>query len=130
MPGAWVVKNMKDTDGVPFPARLWDASGTGAGPFSFAHAAPKATVGTQSSVASSAADVTVLAANADRIRASVYNDSEQILYLLLGAGTSSLTNYTAQVQPQGFFEFADYIGVVKGIWAAANGFARVTEHLP
>lgn len=84
--------------------------------------------GTQSSVASSATDVTILAANTSRKGAAVYNDSTAILYLLVGSGTSSTSLYTVQVSPSAYYEIPyNYVGILKGIWASANGNARVTE---
>lgn len=90
----------------------------------------RSTTGTQSSVASSASSVTVLAANTSRLGASVYNDSTQILYLLLAtSGSASTTNYTLQMAPSTFYEVPfDYQGIIKGIWASANGNARVMEY--
>lgn len=91
---------------------------------------PAAATGTPSNVAGSAASVTVLAANPNRKGAVVYNDSTAVLYLLLSAaGPASLTNYTVQLPAQSYFELPPpvYTGIVLGIWAAANGFARVTE---
>lgn len=88
------------------------------------------TVGTESNVASSAASVTILASNANRKGALIYNDSTQILFLLLSAtGPASSSNYTVQLASQQFFEvpFPVYTGTILGIWAAANGNARVTE---
>jgi len=83
---------------------------------------------TQSSVASSATDVTILAANTRRYGASVYNDSSAVLYLLLGAGTSSATVHTLQVAPGAYFEVPyGFTGILKGLWASATGSARVTE---
>ncbi len=90
----------------------------------------KSSTGTPSSVASANSDTTILAANANRLGATIYNDSTQILYLLLAVGTSSTTNYSVQVPSQGYFELPGpylYTGILKGIWAAANGNARVTE---
>lgn len=89
--------------------------------------------GTITSVASSATDVSVLASNANRKGASVYNDSTQILYLACSNATSSTSVYTIQVASNAFFELPPcrdgsvYTGVLKGIWASANGNARVTE---
>jgi hypothetical protein len=82
-----------------------------------------------SSVASSASSVTILASSTGARRyATVFNDSTAILYLLLDSGTASTTNYTVQVPAAGYFETpALYRGQLTGIWAAANGFARVTE---
>lgn len=92
-----------------------------------------ATLGTQSTVAGSASDVTILAANAGRKGATVYNDSTAILYLLVGSGTSSTSNYTVQLPAAAFYELpvwpdGIYSGVIKGIWASATGNARVTEY--
>ena len=88
----------------------------------------RSSTGTQSSVASSATDVTVLASNANRLGAIVYNDSTQILYLLLASGKSSSSNYSVQLAANDYYEVpAFYTGVIKGIWTSANGNARVTE---
>lgn len=87
-----------------------------------------AQIGTQTSVASANSDTTILAANSARRMATVFNDSTAILYLLLAIGTSSNTNYTVQVAAGGYYELPGYYtGVIKGIWASANGNARVTE---
>ena len=84
--------------------------------------------GTESNVAGSATDVTILAANTSRLGFSVYNDSAAILYLLLSNTTSSATVHTIQIAPGGYFEKElGYTGAVKGIWASATGSARVTE---
>lgn len=91
------------------------------------------TVGTMSSVGSSATSVTVLASNASRKGMAVYNDSTQILFLACSTTTASATAYTVQIPAGGFFELPQtrdgsvYTGDIKGIWASANGNARVTE---
>lgn len=86
-------------------------------------------VGALSSVAGTTSDAVILATNANRKGAAIYNDSTAILYIALANVTASTTNYTTQIDPGGYFEISDkYTGVVKGIWAAANGAARVTEH--
>jgi hypothetical protein len=78
-------------------------------------------------VASSATNVTLKALNAARRGLTIFNDSTQVLYLKLGA-TASTTSYTVKVASQGYYEVpSDYTGIVDGIWAAANGFAYVTE---
>ena|SRR5215831_5754479 len=85
-------------------------------------------VGVQSSVASSASSVTILASNVNRLGATVYNDSTQILYLLLGAGPASTSVYTVQLASQAYYEVPfNYTAQLTGIWASANGNARVTE---
>lgn len=84
---------------------------------------------TLSNVASSATSVTVLAANANRLGAMVYNDSTAVLYLKFGA-TASTSSYTVQIASLGYYELptlSRYTGIIDGIWASANGNARVTE---
>ena len=91
-------------------------------------AGPSAAAGNRADVASSASDVTILAANTSRECAAVYNDSTAVLYLLVGTGTSSASNFTVRLLQTGYYEVpAGYKGIIKGIWASANGFARVTE---
>jgi len=87
----------------------------------------RSTNGTLSNVVSAAADTLILAANANAKSRSVYNDSTQILYLTLDTTAASLTNYTVQLQAGGYYETEIYTGEIRGIWAAANGNARVTE---
>lgn len=88
-----------------------------------------APTGTQSIVASSGSNVTILAANASRRGGAVFNDSTQILYLLAAAGTSSATVHTLQMAAGSYYEIpANYTGALSGLWASANGSARVTEY--
>lgn len=85
--------------------------------------------GTQTSVASSATDVTILASNASSKGRYVYNDSTQALDLLCSNATSSATLKTVRLAAGDSFAISagGYTGVIKGIWVSANGFARVTE---
>lgn len=88
--------------------------------------------GTLSNVSAAAADTTILAANALRKGAIIYNDSTSLLYLRLGTGTASSTSYTVQVPSQGYYyldlnDGGVYTGLIKGIWVSATGTARVTE---
>lgn len=88
----------------------------------------RSATGAQSNVSGSASDVTVLASNANRLGATVFNDSTAILYLLLANATSSATVYTVQLAAGSYYEVPfNYTGVIKGIWASAAGSARVTE---
>lgn len=85
--------------------------------------------GTQSNVSASASDVTILASNALRRGASVFNDSTALLYLLLASATSSTTVHSVQVKAGGYFEVPfGYTGIIKGIWASATGAARIMEY--
>lgn len=82
------------------------------------------------SVAAATSSTQLLPANMDRVHASVFNNSTAVLYLLWGTGTASPTNFTLKIPPAGFYELprvAPFVGVVQGVWAAANGAALVTE---
>lgn len=88
----------------------------------------RCTTGTITSVASNAGSVAILASNANRLGGSVFNESTQILYLSWSATAASITVYSAQVLPGGYTEIPfGYTGQLTGIWASANGSARVTE---
>lgn len=86
---------------------------------------------TASNVASSATSVTLLASNANRKMAVITNESTAVLYVKLGAAASA-TSYTyklgagdaAEILPEQNYI---YTGIIDGIWASANGAARVTE---
>lgn len=81
-----------------------------------------------SSVAGSASSVTLLASNANRRLATIFNDSTAILYVKFGA-TASTSSYTVQMGPSAYFEIPQpvYSGIIDGIWASATGNARITE---
>lgn len=91
---------------------------------------------TTTSVASSGTSVTLLAANAGRLGGSITNDSTAILYVLLSstpADAASTSHYTLQMAANtsgtSYFEIpSGYTGAIYGIWASANGFAKVTEY--
>jgi hypothetical protein len=88
----------------------------------------KPSVATRTSVAGANADTSLLASNATRKGATVYNDSSVVLYLALGAAAASITDYTVQVQSNGYYEVpSSYTGEIRGIWASATGNARITE---
>ncbi len=84
--------------------------------------------GTKTTVAGSNVSGTILAANANRQGATIYNDSSAILYLALASGTASSTSYTIQVAAAGYYEVPGrYTGIITGVWASSTGNARVTE---
>lgn len=86
-----------------------------------------AAISATTSVASSGSTGTLLAANSRRIGATIYNDSTQILYVKLGA-TASTSSYTLQMAANSYYEVPFwYVGIIDGIWASANGNARITE---
>ncbi len=89
--------------------------------------ASKSATGTQTTVASSATNVTLLAANTARLGATIYNDSTAILYLRLQA-TATTSNFTTKLFADDYYEVpAGYAGIIDGIWASATGNARITE---
>ena len=84
--------------------------------------------GTTSNVASSATNVTLLASNMNRRTMTIYNDSTQVLFVKFAA-TASATSYTFQMGPGAYYEMpiGFYSGIIDGLWASANGNARITE---
>lgn len=79
------------------------------------------------SVAASASSVTLLASNANRIGATIYNDSNQFLYVQLG-GTASTTSFIVKMNKDDYYEIPfNYTGVINGIWSSASGSARIVE---
>lgn len=82
----------------------------------------------QASVNDTNASGTLLASNSNRIGATIYNDSDQYLFLKLG-GTASTSSFTCRVVSHGYYEVPfRYTGVIDGIWAAnSTGAARITE---
>jgi len=93
---------------------------------------PKTSTNTTATVAGSATVVTLIASNASRCGATIYNDSTALLYVKLGSA-ASLTDFTALLSGNGsgiggYYEvpFA-YTGIITGIWASATGNARVGE---
>jgi hypothetical protein len=98
---------------------------------SLVEAAPA--TGLPSAVLSGVTSATILAANVNRKGATITNDDENSLYLLLSAGTASATVYTVLVPVNGYYELpvckgGVYTGAIVGVWTAdGNGSARVTE---
>ena len=89
----------------------------------------KAATSTLSNVAGSVSSVTLLASNANRKNAAIYNDSTANLYVKLGA-TASATSFTVLMLPGAYYELPVdqvYTGIIDGIWVSATGNARVTE---
>jgi hypothetical protein len=84
--------------------------------------------GTKANVSGSASSVAILAANDDRLAATIWNDSAAILYLDLTGGTATATSCTVKLVADAYFEVPNRVtGAITGIWASATGAARVTE---
>lgn len=86
---------------------------------------------TVTSVTSVAATTSLKAANAARTGITIANDSTSILYVLMGTGTASATNYSFALPAKGTVPsdrtISGYTGAIQGFWVSANGFAMVTE---
>ena len=80
------------------------------------------------SVAGSATSVTLLASNINRIHAFLFNDSNAVAYVKLGA-TASTSSYTIQLAKNSFYELPEpaYTGIIDCIWGSATGNMRITE---
>jgi hypothetical protein len=101
---------------------------TNAGTFLVQNNATAASAAT-TSVANSVTNVTLLASNASRKSASIYNDDTAAsLYVKLGA-TASATSFKIKIAPGGYFELPTpvYTGQIDGIATAATGSARISE---
>lgn len=88
----------------------------------------RAATSTVTSVNDTASNTTLLSANANRLGATIYNDSTVALYLKLGA-TASLTSFTVKMAAGSYYEVPfGYTGIIDGIWASdASGAARIVE---
>jgi hypothetical protein len=110
-----------------YPWRQATVSATGA----LATAPPPSATATESGVAASASSVTVLAANTLRKGAAITNDqASATLFLRLSAtaATAASGGYTVMLPGGAYYEVPfGYTGQITGIWAAATGFANVTE---
>lgn len=85
------------------------------------------TTATPTTVASSIASVAILAANAARKGATVWNASTATLYLDLDTAATA-ADYAAKLDPGGYYEVPfGFTGALSGIWSAANGNALVRE---
>jgi hypothetical protein len=89
----------------------------------------RSATGSNSSVASTTTNSTsILASNANRLGATIYqDDTVSYLYISLGS-TCTPTNFTIKIAPGGYYEVPfGYTGAITGVWSAATGSARITE---
>jgi hypothetical protein len=81
----------------------------------------------QTSPSVGVASTSILASNANRLGATIYNEGSATCYLKLG-GTASLTSYSIQVASGGYYELPfGYTGAIDGITSASTAQLRVTE---
>jgi hypothetical protein len=119
-----------------WPVELTDGTnvlGTGAHPVTVsvsgtvATVADKSSTGTLTQVSAAQTSTTILASNANRIGASFYNASSNMLYLALNA-TASTSAFTIRIMPNSYYDLpVDYTGTISGIWNGSNGNVQVTE---
>ncbi len=89
-----------------------------------------ASTATRTQTADTGTESILLAANASRIGAAIFNDSSAMLYLGLGSTPVSTTDYTAKIFTNGYYRVpTDFTGVIRGVWASDpnDGGARITE---
>jgi hypothetical protein len=91
-------------------------------------ATQRAPTATLSNVNDTASSTTLLSANANRIGATIVNDSTEVLFVKLGT-TASATSFTKKMAVGEYWEVPfGYTGRIDGIWANdASGAARITE---
>lgn len=134
-PGAGTAAGFKDSTGALMAPGNLDASGNLkiAGSFSSTPVASATTA--LSNVSENLANVTVLAANANRLSFVIYNDSDSAVNFKCGA-VASATSFTKRCLPRDSFSTEDlpvnYTGKIDAIWDSTPGTsghtsARVTE---
>lgn len=89
---------------------------------------------TVTSVNSAATSTTIIAANRNRSGVSISNTDANILYLKLGGGPASATDFTVAIPGAtataiGYYEVPyGFTGAITGVWAVdGTGAALVTE---
>jgi hypothetical protein len=90
---------------------------------------------TVASITATINDTTLMTSNGARMGGSIFNDSTADLFVLYTNGTASQTVYSLKMAPGSYAELpicknGVYRGVIKGVWSAPNGSAKVTEFNP
>ena len=94
---------------------------------------PRAATATQATVAISGTSVTILAANADRLGATIRNDTNGRLFLRLATGPATVAESVRLDAGETYQVPTDWVGIISGIWFPAppsSGGARVNERTP
>lgn len=86
---------------------------------------------TVTSVNSAATSTSIIAANRYRSGVTVTNTDANTLYLLVGGGTASATNYSVPIAAGAHWEAPyGFTGAITGIWSGDGaGAALVTEYV-
>jgi hypothetical protein len=92
----------------------------------------KANTSAVTTVAGATSTTSILASNANRQFAAIYNNTNKNMYVLLGTGTASSSNFTTLLMQDVYWELpVDYTGAVQAAWAnGVTGNALVTELTP
>jgi hypothetical protein len=102
--------------GVPIPV-----SGGGGG-------STPSTATAVTSVPGTVALTTLLVANPSRKGATFYNNGNTPWFIKLGAGANTSTSFTLRLEKSSYYEVPyNYVGVITGLQAVANGNLLVTE---
>ena len=94
------------------------------------HVVNVADTATLTSVASQDTNITILAANANRIGATIFNNDTGPLYLKFGATATATTSNTVMLAAGGYYELPApvYRGIIDGIWTSSStGACNITE---
>jgi len=88
---------------------------------------PASNTATRINTAASTVSVLLAPANAARKGATIWNNSTSNLYIELGA-TPTTSSFSVKISADGYYELPfSYIGLINGIWDAANGSALLRE---
>jgi hypothetical protein len=92
----------------------------------------KSTTSNVTTVAGATTNTSILAANATRIFASIYNGTNKNMYILCNSGAASTTNYSIVLITGSYWELpVDWTGAVNAVWAnGVSGNALITEMTP
>jgi hypothetical protein len=88
---------------------------------------------TRTQVSDTTTDSQLLASNANRRGATIYNDSSGTLLIGLGTTTVTSTNYSARVFTEGHYTVPEgFTGEIRGLWLTDpnDGAARISELTP
>lgn len=81
----------------------------------------------QSSPLVTNSNTSILASNANRLGATIYNEGASTCFMKLGA-TASTTSYSCQIASGGYYEVPfEYTGAIDGITSSGTAQLRVTE---
>ena len=114
-----------DASGTPVP--ITDNGGSITVDGTLSTTAEKSTTPSQSSVSVTTGSTVVLASNASRLGATIYNEGAEVAYLKLGS-TASTTSYSVALVVSAYYEVPfGYTGAIDAITSTSTATLRVTE---